>query len=146
MKDDFFIKYNRVSWVTSNNDIHYLPLGSLVNLINQNYDVVCQNFYADSNIIISVSCIPEEFTSRNVLKYCKCPLYLPYEGISGCFLPSDFHSFTYRMGEFWTNYTPSSIGVNNMRTSCIFKYVLINVRGVVSSIHHHVIIIPEWIY
>jgi len=47
----------RVSQVTSNNDIHYLPLWSLVYLIHQNYDVVCHNFHADGNIIISVCCV-----------------------------------------------------------------------------------------
>jgi len=88
----------KVSQVTSNNDIHYLPLWSLVYLINQNYDVVCHNFHADGNIIISVSCIPEEFTSKNVLKYCKSPLYLPPDGVPGLLFPSDFHSFPSRMG------------------------------------------------
>jgi len=47
----------KTSQVTSNNDIHYLPFGSLVYLIHKNYGIVCHNFHADGNLIISVSCV-----------------------------------------------------------------------------------------
>jgi len=54
---------HRVFQVTSNNDIHYLLHCSLVYLIHQNYDVVCHNFYADGNIIISVSFVKSVYFS-----------------------------------------------------------------------------------
>ena len=70
----FLINDYRMFQVSSNKDIYYLSLGSLVNLIHQNHEVVYHNFHADGSIIISVSCIPQEFTSKNVLKYHKCSL------------------------------------------------------------------------